>query len=155
MPVDPNRIKALLRPPKLGSPEWVEVFAQMLNDHLPEDADHESAINVRRYIARARKATTEIERVNWMRQAEVHLKDFLLYDDAVAHEATREGAKHGHELVHGTDAEKQKNWAEYQAFIDKRHGENSHLSYEQITLEAAAKFEVSQKTIKRHTKNWK
>lgn len=65
------------------------------------------------------------------------------------------GAKAGHEHVHGTEAEKKKRWAGYQEFIDQKHAEQRFLSYEECAKLAAEEFKVGLKTIKRHTSNWK
>lgn len=65
------------------------------------------------------------------------------------------GAQAAHVHTHGTLEEKQKQWDEYQRFIDEKHAEKSLLSYEEVCNLAATYFKVSLKTIKRHTSNWK
>ncbi|KGD62814.1 hypothetical protein T9A_00134 [Alcanivorax jadensis T9] len=46
-----------------------------------------------------------------------------------------------------------KKWPEYQSHIDNLYAENPRLSYADLQRKAAIKFEVSEKTIKRHTTN--
>jgi len=67
----------------------------------------------------------------------------------------KNAAKKGHEAIHGTQKEKVARWAEYQSFINKTHQAFPRLSYSKCAEMAAEHFNVSSKTIKRHTTNWK
>jgi len=64
-----------------------------------------------------------------------------------------EAAKKGHEQVYGTAEEKSEKWNEYQEFIDKLYQQKPSLSYSDLKRRAATHFDVSCKTIDRHTTN--
>ena len=62
------------------------------------------------------------------------------------------GGRLGHEKRWGTEEEKRKRWADWQRWIDEQHGSHPKLSYNALTKAAEKHFEVSQRTIKKHTK---
>lgn len=60
------------------------------------------------------------------------------------------GAKSGGDAA--AEPHRQK-WPEYQDYVNTLHGKNPRLSYADIKRRAATKFQVSEKTIHRHTTN--
>ncbi|MCH2391816.1 MAG: hypothetical protein MK238_04705 [Nitrospinales bacterium] len=62
-------------------------------------------------------------------------------------------AKKGHVATHGTEQEKKERWAKMQTEINKLHNKKPHLTYTSLLEIAAKKFNVTPKTIQRHTTN--
>jgi hypothetical protein len=63
------------------------------------------------------------------------------------------GAKAGHEGRYGTKEEKEERWREYQTVIDEMHERNPGLSYRQLAAHTAKKLGISEKTVRRRTRN--
>ncbi|MFZ4699173.1 MAG: hypothetical protein ACOYMG_03905 [Candidatus Methylumidiphilus sp.] len=63
------------------------------------------------------------------------------------------GGRKGHETVHGTQKEKAEAWKSYQDKINEYYAISPRLTYQQMQEKAANHFDVSTKTIQRHTVN--
>ncbi|PAU78924.1 hypothetical protein [Halomonas salipaludis] len=59
----------------------------------------------------------------------------------------------GHENTHGTEEDKIKRWGEYQNYLDELMQRNKSLSLTEARRKTAVHFDVSAKTIQRHTES--
>ncbi|MGM0984863.1 MAG: hypothetical protein ACQEXG_15810 [Pseudomonadota bacterium] len=71
--------------------------------------------------------------------------------DAMRGVGTLNSAKEGHALVHGTDEEKAKRWAELQAALDDKMARRPSLSLTEARRQVADEMGASESTMKRRT----
>jgi hypothetical protein len=62
------------------------------------------------------------------------------------------GTKIGHEAAHGNTQEKAARYDDYQKQVDQLRAKNSRISYSAACRKVAARFSVSEKTVRNHTK---
>jgi len=73
--------------------------------------------------------------------------------DLLAHEKVKKGSNKGVETRFGTKEERAESNQDYQTAINKLHANNQQLSYTDLCRKAASEFEVSYKTLLRHTES--
>jgi len=67
----------------------------------------------------------------------------------------QEGSRKGHQGRYGTPDQKHKRWADWQSFVNQSHAENPRKPFRFHAEKAASQFGVSERTIRKHTKNLK
>lgn len=133
----------------------VLLMIQYLGGSLPEELEREGF-----YVSIPRLRMPDIGRLLQYKRAfdrgPVEGLDLLLGKNIAGNERTGrrvlQGARSGHEAVHGTEQEKHERWGGYQKKIDKLRNSYPNYSHHKLCEIASAEFGIPSRTLRLRTK---